>query len=194
VNEKRIADFKQKITDVISAGELTFTQSLVEQYQQESDASALDIAAALAKMAMGDNVMLVEKERPDRTPHSDADKETFRIEVGYEHDVKPGNIVAAIANAAGLDGGHIGHINIDQTFTLVDLPKGMPGEIFKELKRTVVCGQKMDIRRVAGGQAGGRKGSKRPSDSRPGKKPGHKKKFKPRKPRPKKSPGKKRDR
>ncbi|MEO1576911.1 MAG: helicase-related protein, partial [Pseudomonadota bacterium] len=44
VNNKRIADFKQKITDVIAQGELAFTQSIVEQYQQEHDVAALTAA------------------------------------------------------------------------------------------------------------------------------------------------------
>ena len=37
VNNKRIADFKQKITDTLAVGELGFMQGLVEQYRQEHD-------------------------------------------------------------------------------------------------------------------------------------------------------------
>jgi ATP-dependent RNA helicase DeaD len=42
--------------------------------------------------------------------------------VGHAHQVKPGNIVGAIANEAGLEAGHIGRINIRTNDTLVDLP------------------------------------------------------------------------
>ena len=71
--------------------------------------------------------------------------EKYRIEVGYDDDVKPGNIVGAIANEAGLDSQYIGHIEIQNEFTYVDLPKGMPFEVLLELKKVWVCGKQLDI-------------------------------------------------
>ena len=71
----------------------------------------------------------------------------FRIEVGYKHDVKPANIVGAIANEAGLDSKHIGHITINEDHSTVDLPDGMPKEVFKDLKKTWVCNQQLRISR-----------------------------------------------
>src|SRR5690606_16743796 len=41
-----------------------------------------------------------------------AGTETFRVEVGHVHKVKPGNLVGAIANEAGLEARHIGRIDI----------------------------------------------------------------------------------
>jgi ATP-dependent RNA helicase DeaD len=38
--------------------------------------------------------------------------ESFRIEVGHDHGVKPANIVGAIANEAGLEAKYIGRIEI----------------------------------------------------------------------------------
>lgn len=69
----------------------------------------------------------------------------FKIMVGRKHDVRPGSIVGAIANEAGLDSEHIGAINIYDNFSTVDLPKGMPKEIKNILKKTRVAGQKLDI-------------------------------------------------
>ena len=59
VNNKRISDFKQKITDTLAAGELTFMQNIVEQYQQEHDVPALEIAATMTKLAIGDRDLLL---------------------------------------------------------------------------------------------------------------------------------------
>jgi ATP-dependent RNA helicase DeaD len=172
VNNKRIAAFKQKISDTLAAGELAFMQSLVEQYQQEHDVPALEIAAALARISIGDQPLLMKADeikptratsdsrpRQDRgetrrerpRPRVDSDKETFRIEVGHEHGVKPGNIVGAIANEAGLDGQHIGHIEINADFSLVDLPVGMPREIFNDLKKVWVCSRQLNISRLTQG-------------------------------------------
>ncbi|MGB5246639.1 MAG: DEAD/DEAH box helicase [Woeseia sp.] len=178
VNNKRIADFKQKITDTLASGDLAFMQGLIEQYRQEHDVPALEIAAALAKMSIGDKPMLLSpdqdrparrseegrprhkegkergkpshrKDRRDSAPRElAADKERYRLEVGHKHGVKPGNIVGAIANEAGLDGEHIGSIDIHDEYSLVDLPRGMPRDVFMDLKKTRVCGQAIKITAV----------------------------------------------
>ncbi len=207
VNNKRIADFKQKISDTLAAGEMTFMQNLVEQYRSEHDVPALDIAAALAKMSIGDKPLLMapEKERPARPsrgerpsraaggerpsrdgkrrdkamPEIDADKQRYRIAVGHEHGVKPGNIVGAIANEAGLAGDHIGHISIRESFSLVDLPSGMPRDILMDLKKVRVCGRPMKIAldgkpdKPPKKKAGDKPREKKPGH-KPGGKPGHK--------------------
>ncbi len=66
--------------------------------------------------------------------------ERFRLAVGFDNDVKPGNIVGAIANEAGIDSQYIGHIQIESDHSFIDLPEGMPKEIFNDLKKTRVCG------------------------------------------------------
>ena len=69
----------------------------------------------------------------------------FRIEVGYEHNIKPGNIVGAIANEADLDSKHIGHIAIHDDYSTVDLPADMASNLLKILKNTRVAGKPMNI-------------------------------------------------
>jgi ATP-dependent RNA helicase DeaD len=63
--------------------------------------------------------------------------------------VKPGNIVGAIANVAGLQGRQIGHVDIREDHTFVGLPKGMPSPIMLELKKTRVAGQMLRISPVS---------------------------------------------
>ena len=74
--------------------------------------------------------------------------ETFRIEVGSVHGIKPGNIVGAIANEAGIEGVHIGRVDIREDHSFVDLPEGMPKQIFKELQKVRVVGRELRISRV----------------------------------------------
>jgi ATP-dependent RNA helicase DeaD len=62
--------------------------------------------------------------------------ETYRVAVGKIHRVKPANIVGAIINEAGLDGKMIGHIDIQEDHSLIDLPEGMPKEIFRDLQKS----------------------------------------------------------
>src|SRR3546814_4992336 len=74
--------------------------------------------------------------------------ETYRIAVGSAHDVKPGNIVGAIANEAGLDSENIGRVDIHEDYSLIDLPEGMPKKIFRDLQKVWVCGQQLQISRL----------------------------------------------
>ena len=69
----------------------------------------------------------------------EVDMERFRIEVGYNHGVKPKNIVGAIANEADVESKYIGHIEIFDNFTVVDLPAGMPKETLKHMQKVWVC-------------------------------------------------------
>ena len=70
----------------------------------------------------------------------------YRVAVGHDHGVQPGNIVGAIANEAAIDSVHIGRIQIFDGYSTVDLPEGMPDETFEQLQNTWVCGQKLAIR------------------------------------------------
>lgn len=175
INNTRISRFKQRITDTLTTEELSFFTQLIEQYQTEHDVPAAEIAAALAKMAQGDTPLLLKdipkrarKERNDRNDrqgnrdrtrdrdrdskprrgkdrNSDIKMELFRIEVGNSHGVKPGNIVGAIANETGIDGDHIARIKIEENYSTVELPAGMPKELFQELKKVRVAGQQLNI-------------------------------------------------
>jgi ATP-dependent RNA helicase DeaD len=75
--------------------------------------------------------------------------ETYRIEVGSVHGIKPGNIVGAIANESGIEGVHIGRVDIREDHSYVDLPEGMPKQIFKELQKVRVAGRELRISRVS---------------------------------------------
>ena len=77
--------------------------------------------------------------------------ERFRLEVGNAHGVKPGNIVGAIANEAEIDSEHIGRIEIFDDHSTIDLPEGMPKELFKHLKSVWVSGQRLQISRLEPG-------------------------------------------
>ena len=83
-----------------------------------------------------------------RREHDDAHMETYRVEVGRAHGVQAGNIVGAIANEVGLEGQHIGRVVIRDDHSFVDLPEGMPKDIFKKLQKVRVGGQKLEISRA----------------------------------------------
>lgn len=192
INNARITRFKQRITDTLASEELSFYVQLIEQYQVEHNIPAADIAAALAKMSQGDTPLLIKdlpnrpssRERPsaprNRQKNAEGQRkrnrnrsgalamECFRLEVGHMHGVKPGNIVGAIANETGISGDHIARIKIEAQHSTVELPAGMPRELFNALKRIRVVGQPLNISRLDSAQAPGKKFSaKKRANSKP---------------------------
>ena len=80
--------------------------------------------------------------------------ESYKILVGRSHGVKPGNIVGAIANEVELDSKYIGHIEIFDEYSTVDLPEDMPPEIMNLLKKVFVSGQRLNISKVTRNRSG----------------------------------------
>ncbi|HEY0847874.1 MAG TPA: DEAD/DEAH box helicase [Noviherbaspirillum sp.] len=199
VNDVRIARFKDQISETLAAGGLEVFQSVVEEYEREQNVPAIEIAAALARIARGDVPLLLDKKSrepqaeqswsdsgtaserrqrptraessnrtfapPERVEHNQRDERapaprkervdhapesgmcSYRIEVGHIHGVKPGNIVGAIANEAGLEARHIGRIEIYDDYSTLDLPDNIPADLLGHLRKVWVAGQQLRITR-----------------------------------------------
>jgi ATP-dependent RNA helicase DeaD len=88
------------------------------------------------------------RDRRDKKKKSDPvtqGMERFHISVGKAHGVKPASIVQAISDVAGLSDKDIGRIELHDQFSFIELPFGMPKEVFNDLKKTKVSGEKLAI-------------------------------------------------
>lgn len=129
---------------------------LAPERARETREPAFDRPARAERPARSDRP--VRDDRAPRTERPRSDKpargapevgmETFRIEVGHTHGVKPGNIVGAIANEAELDAKFIGRIDIHDDYSVLDLPEGMPRDLLMMLKKVRVAGQPLRIHRL----------------------------------------------
>lgn len=188
IADKRSAAFKNQISEAMESQDLAFFETLIEEYQSEHDVGLSEIAAALAYLAQKDRPLLPAEiketaqvgfgDRQDRGQGRDQDRRDeprrprqnddmarvkYRIEIGHEHGVQPKNIVGALANEAGIDSKYIGAIRIFDSHSTVDLPEGMPNEVFTQLKRLHVLGIPLAISEAAPGDSEGeRSGNRRP--------------------------------
>jgi len=113
-----------------------------------------------------------ERPRRDKVPprgEPEVGMETYRIEVGHTHGVKPNNIVGAIANEAGLESRYIGRIDIHDDHSILDLPADMPRELLQHLKKVWVSGQQLQMRKVDGQEGAGAAKPFKPKFARDGK-------------------------
>ncbi|WFE67720.1 DEAD/DEAH box helicase [Thiomicrospira sp. R3] len=193
INDQRVEKFKLRITAALEQEGLEFYQQIIEDLQQTSNIPALEIAAALAKLAQGDTPFFLEDkpvrqasfrdddrgsrgerdfgrdrpargrgersersfDRPERAPRRprvdgppESGMKRYRINVGFANGVKPGNIIGAIANEANIDGASIRQLNIQDNFSMVDLPADLSKAQLATLKKTWICGQPADLTEV----------------------------------------------
>jgi len=164
INEKRIDTFKKRITETINNQDLSVFEKLVTEFQEANEeTSHLKVAAALAHIAQGNEPLLLSEKEPsfgrDQKPgeekivpieanplkdHPQIPMRRYKLEVGNNNNIKPGNILGAIANEADMDSEYIGSIQIFDNFSTVDLPDEMPDEVLKVLQKTVVNGKRLN--------------------------------------------------
>lgn len=189
--ERRIKVFKQQMQDILGGDEeLEFFRQLIRAFASENACSTEDAAAALAFQLQrnrplqppADKIPPPQLPRPDRgrddrKPRSqrpdESELERYRIQVGRQHGVFPGHIVGAIANEAGLESHNIGRIELYETYSTVDLPRGMPNHILKHLQKVRIFQQRLAIQLDTGDARAEASGGK-PKRFEKGKKPGGK--------------------
>jgi ATP-dependent RNA helicase DeaD len=68
------------------------------------------------------------------------------VGAGRESGIRPGDLVGAIANEAKVSAGVIGAIEIEERFSIVDVPAGMAKGILEALSRSRIKGRKVPVR------------------------------------------------
>ena len=72
----------------------------------------------------------------------------YRLDVGSDHSITPELLKKVLIEESGVDKNNITNINIQRTFTLIELPDEMPQDIFQHLKSVEINQHKLDIKRV----------------------------------------------
>ncbi len=196
VNQRRIQKFQNLVTETLRNKDLGFFKHLLKEYVNDNEVAIEDVAAALAVLQQGDKPLVLPPDPPEmhapppserlkrRTvgsvggsmgsrkmksggPRNDAGLIPYRVEVGRKDDLRPGQLVGAIANEAGLDSAYIGRIKLFDSFTIVDLPEEMEAHLSKSLSKTQINGRLLKLKRDRGGSStGSSTGSFTPGASR----------------------------
>ncbi len=169
VRDIRIKNFKEQVSCTISNEDLTQYHEVINEMIQEQAIEIGDAAAALC--------FLAQKERPfpdgnepeprqweererrprreDREDPRNKGKKRFRISVGRDHGVSPGEIVGAIANEGGISGRDIGHIRLFDKFSTVYLPEETAGAVLSTLGEIRIRNQMLELREWRENPSGG---------------------------------------
>ena len=162
VEEKKVGAFFNQIKEVLEAGHLTKQLQWVEGFcaDSESDYSTLDVAAALLKLALGEEKQEIIEEKPrerrergerrSRGGDTGAKEGMVRlfINVGRNQRVQAKDIVGAIAGEAGIPGKLVGTIDIYDKYTFVEVPKENAKKVLDKMKNIKIKGNKINIEKA----------------------------------------------
>ena len=175
VRDVRVQRLFDGITRTLEVEDLAELAEMMMRYQREHGTDPLMLAAAMARQTAAGKAVAVKPRQPEPRPEpararrdsapqadrrarpdkkrrprtEDAETEIFRVEVGKDHGAGPGNIVGAIINEAGVARRYVGKVDMSPEHSTVELPVGMPKEIFMHLKKVRVAGRPLNISRVA---------------------------------------------
>ena len=178
INQGRLDRLRKRLSEAAQAqrpdaDEAALLQELMQRVATELELSPEQLAMAALNLAIGPDALLRKgdddwiqntrrndrdrdrhsgdrrerRERPARAPEENMQR--YRVEVGHRDRVKPGNLVGAIAGETGLQGRMIGRIQIFDNHSLVDLPKGMPEDVFNSLQRLRVMNRELQISKAS---------------------------------------------
>jgi len=175
INQGRLDRLRKQLSAAATnersnAEEAALLKELMQRVATELELSPDQLAMAALNLAIGPNPLLRQgdddwiqntrrqdrdrperrgdrRDRPARAPEENMQR--YRVEVGHRDRVKPGNLVGAIAGETGLQGRMIGRIQIFDNHSLVDLPKGMPEDVFNSLQRLRVMNRELQISRAS---------------------------------------------
>jgi ATP-dependent RNA helicase DeaD len=203
IADRRVMQFNQQLSETIESQDLAFFQNVINDYQQEHEADPIEVAAALAYLVQKSRPLKPVKHvearpaRRDREERGSSDRsarrdgksprrtlgsaireaeagmQTYRVEVGREHGAEVKNLVGAIANEAGIDSKDIGRISLQDNYSTIDLPQGMPKDLFQQLRKVWVCNKQLEISLMSSNAPQAREGdnSERPRKAKRSGKP-----------------------
>ena len=180
IADKRIEQFKAQLVETLDNQDIGFYRELIDKLVADEIGEPADIAAGIAHLMFRERPLpAAEEPEPtvrefsrdyeDRRPPRRIDRaegrregrgefrrpegamQSFTIDVGRSHGVLPKDIVGAIANEGGIAARQIGAIKLFDTYSTVELPAGLPREVFQALSRTWIRGQRINLQPAESG-------------------------------------------
>ena len=186
ITEIKAEKIMDQVKETINNVDLTKMIQVIEQKLVEEDYTAMDVAAALLKIAMGEEnediaesghlaPSLDELDRYGRDNRSRGGRNNGRrdggrgsrggrderngngmarlfINIGKNQNVRPGDILGAIAGESGIPGRMVGSIDMYDKYTFVEVPEENAESVLKAMKNAKIKGK--NIRMEVAGSKG----------------------------------------
>ena len=145
VASTKIENTLDDIEHILGTEDLTSFVYAIENRVNDSDYTAMDMAAAFLKMYTGSK-----DEDEEETQFSDTGAEEpgmvrLFINIGKKNKAKPGDILGALAGESGMPGRLIGTIDMFDKYTFVEVPSEYAAEVLKAMKHAKIKGKSVAI-------------------------------------------------
>lgn len=139
----------EQIGGIIERENLDSMIDLIERYVNESDYTAMDIAAAflLREMGMEEAGEAGEKISSYDFGDTGAEEGMVRlfVNIGKKQHVKPGDILGAIAGESGMPGKLVGAIDMFDKYTFVEVPREYGMEVLQAMQHAKIKGREISV-------------------------------------------------
>lgn len=135
------------ILRIVDEGNLQDTINIIERQINESDYTAMDIAAAFLKQALGKVNLDNEKDDELDFDSTGAEEGMVRlfVNIGKKDQVRPGDILGAVAGESGMPGKLVGAIDMYDKYTFVEVPREYGREVLEGMKNAKIKGRSVNM-------------------------------------------------
>ena len=149
VANTKMENILDDVERVIEQEDLDMMVNAIEERVNNSEFTAMDMAAAFLKICCGmteDNKTTEENdwEFGDTGAGEDGMVRLF-INIGKKQRVRPGDILGAIAGESGMDGKLIGTIDMYDKYTFVEVPREYAREVLNAMKNVKIKGKTVAV-------------------------------------------------
>ena len=145
VKAEKILD---KVHNLVMEEDLSKMIALIEDRVNEEEYTSLELAAAFLKLAMGDESGREEEEKGYKDfgdTGAEAGMVRLFVNLGKKQNVRPGDILGAIAGETGMPGKLIGSIDMYDKYTFVEVPREYASEVIHTMKAAKIKGKSVNI-------------------------------------------------
>ena len=148
---------KNHIEQILKNENLDIHRALISAIAAELGIDSLTCAAALTYLTQSientaNPVFLSDQKTgnqfPAKNPQLGIKMVRYRLDVGSKHRITAELLKKVLVEESGVDKNNINNVNIQNLYTLIELPDEMPPDIFQHLKSVEINQHKLDIRRV----------------------------------------------
>lgn len=137
------------ISTIIEEENLHDMIEMIEKQVNEADYTAMDIAAAFLKQAIGGVESEKDKEEEKSWDFSDTGAEEgmvrLFINIGKNQRVRPGDILGAVAGESNIPGKLVGAIDMYDNYTFVEVPSEYGKDVLKAMKKAKIKGKSVNV-------------------------------------------------
>ena len=143
----RLEKVLDEIDHIIKNEDLNRMTRIIEQKLNEEDYTAMDIAAAFLKQALGENEQNNDRGHMEDFGDTGAEAGMVRlfINIGKKQKVRPGDILGAVAGESGIPGKLVGTIDMYDKYTFVEVPRENAADVLRAMKNTKIKGKTINV-------------------------------------------------